>query len=169
MKNTILFATASMLMTAAPAHAQSAQQLLTGVTRAEALAGSVGRLAPRTRMRVVTDNATTEGSFSGTTGGAMFLTSSAGDTTAISLGDVKGMWKETRSIRRGAAIGAGFGGMILGSFGLLVVGGLCESSSGCHGDYVPAFLFAGSVGAAGGGILGAGLGALVKHWVRVDR
>ena len=38
MKNTILFVTASMLITAAPAHAQSAQQLLNGVTRAEALA-----------------------------------------------------------------------------------------------------------------------------------
>lgn len=169
MKNAILFATASTLMTAAPAYAQSAQQLLTGVTRAEALAGSVGRLAPRTRMRVVTDNATTEGSFSGTTGAAMFLTSSAGDTTAISLGDVKGVWKQTRSIGRGAAIGAGFGGVILGSLGILFVSGMCESSSGCHNDYVPAFLYAGSVGAAGGGILGAGLGALVKQWVRIDR
>ena len=63
---------------------------------------------------------------------------------------------------------AGVGGFALGTFGVLLVNGLCESAKGCSSDAFGAAIWGGAIGAAGGGVLGAGIGFLVKRWERID-
>jgi hypothetical protein len=66
-------------------------------------------------------------------------------------------------IGRGALIGGGIAFALGGSFGALVVTGLCEEASGCGEDIIPAILVVGGIAGAGGALVGAGIGALASH------
>lgn len=84
----------------------------------------------------------------------------------VALADVDTTWTAKRAIVRGAAIGAGIGGVGLGALAVVMVRGLCDSVDGCSEDYLPAFFGWGALGAAGGAALGAGVGAFVRTWER---
>jgi hypothetical protein len=84
----------------------------------------------------------------------------------IAVADVDTAWVAKRAIAKGAAIGAGIGGVGLGALAVVMVRGLCDSVNGCGEDYLPAFFGWGALGAAGGAALGAGLGALADTWER---
>lgn len=85
----------------------------------------------------------------------------------IEVADADTAWTAKRAIRRGVAIGAAVGGVGFGTFVVVLIGGLCDTVDGCRDDYVPAFLFYGSVGALTGAALGAGVGAMFRRWERV--
>ena len=140
-----------------------------GVTHADVVAVSLMPLDTHTRVRVlVGQNSAVEGTFGGSTGDAMVVVRNSGDTTRVALSSVQSMWKESRSPGKGALIGASFAGALGAGFGILLVGGLCENSSGCRGDYLPVATYFGAMGAAGGAVIGGGIGFLVKRWVRID-
>lgn len=84
----------------------------------------------------------------------------------IAMAEVDTVWVAKRANVRGAAIGAGLVGVSFGVFAVAMVHGLCDSVNGCGEDYVPAFLWVGSVGAAAGAVVGAGVGAFFRRWER---
>jgi hypothetical protein len=88
-------------------------------------------------------------------------------STPVPFTTIEEMWKQGRSAGRGALIGAGIGAALVGGFGVFLASALCESSDGCRGDQVGVGLYGAAMGAAGGGLLGAGLGALVRRWVHI--
>lgn len=77
------------------------------------------------------------------------------------------MYTGYRQVGRGALIGGATAGVILGVLGIFAVQAFCDSPRGCRSDYPTAFLWFGGVGAAGGALIGAGIGALNFGWRRI--
>ncbi len=164
MMKAIGFLATAMLINAASLDGQSVSDRPIGVTRNNAFE----RLGPHTRVRVVSGNKVIEGMFAEYTDEKVIVSMDSGNQIPIPFNAIDGMWKRSNSAGTGAVIGASVGGLALGSFGVLLVNGLCESSKGCSGDAVAAAIWGGAIGAAGGGVLRAGIGFLVKRWVRID-
>jgi hypothetical protein len=93
--------------------------------------------------------------------------SNGGDRLALPFTSVDSVWVHKRQTAQGFAIGAGLGAIALGSFGALVVSGLCETDS-CVDDMPAAILVGGLIGGGIGGLLGAGIGSVVQRWKRVS-
>ena len=158
------FLATAMLINAASVYGQSASDRSIEVTRNKALE----RLGPHTRVRVVSGNKVIEGMFAEYTDEKVVVSTDSGNQVPIPFNAIDGMWKRSNSAGTGAVIGAGVGGFALGTFGVLLVNGLCESAKGCSSDAFGAAIWGGAIGAAGGGVLGAGIGFLVKRWERID-
>jgi hypothetical protein len=126
---------------------------------------TLSRLNPNTRVRIRTGPTIIEGDYAGFSEQGVLLRN-APDASAIPFNSIDEMWKRSRSTLQGAIIGGVIGAVLLGTFGVLLVKGLCETSS-CANDYPTAILFGGGIGGAGGGFLGAGVGALIKRWQRI--
>lgn len=127
---------------------------------------TLSRLEANTRVRVHTGRTTIEGNYTGFNAQGLLL-QGAPVASPIPLESIDEMWKRSRSTLQGAIAGGVTGGILMGAFGALIVSGFCEQPDGCKGDYPTAILFGGAIGAAGGGLLGAGIGALVKRWERI--
>lgn len=121
--------------------------------------------APSRQVRVALNARRLEGRV--VTLGDMYLVLRLGaGEERVALAAVDTIWTAKRAIAKGAAVGAGIGGVGLGVVAVVMVRGLCDSVDGCSEDYLSAFFGWGAVGAAGGAALGAGLGALVHTWER---
>jgi hypothetical protein len=85
----------------------------------------------------------------------------------MALADVDTVWRATPATKQGAVTGAVIGGFALATFGVLAVSALCETDGGCGTDVVRIGVAGGVLGAAGGALLGAGIGSLAHTWRRV--
>lgn len=157
-----------MLINAASANCQSVARQSLGVRSNEAFDKALKRLDTRTRVRVSDGHTMTEGMFGAYNDESVVITTDAGNQVPIRFNAIDGMWKRSASTGVGALIGAGLGGLALGSLGVAFVNGMCESSNGCSSDAVNAGIVGGAIGALGGSVIGAGIGFLVKRWVRID-
>ncbi|HUQ20599.1 MAG TPA: hypothetical protein VM099_13375 [Gemmatimonadaceae bacterium] len=127
---------------------------------------TLSRLEANTRVRVRTGPTIIEGNYTGFNPQGVALRG-ASVASPIPLESIDEMWKRSRSTVQGAIAGGVTGAILVGAFGVLVVSGFCEQPDGCRGDYPTAIFFGGAIGAAGGGLLGAGIGSLVKRWERI--
>jgi hypothetical protein len=66
------------------------------------------------------------------------------------------------SVARGAAAGATVGALGLGTFFGLIASGLCDKAV-CDGEFTHGFMVGAPMGAAGGALLGAGIGVLIPR------
>ena len=142
----------------------SAQDNSTG--RAREVERAAQRLSPGAPARIRTGTETIQGQFSSVTAESVVL-ARGGATTPIPLTTIEEMWKQGRSAGSGALIGAGIGAVTVGGFGVFLAGALCETGDGCRDDKIGVGAYGAVIGALGGGLLGAGIGALVKRWVRI--
>jgi hypothetical protein len=166
MNTRIALLAGAILIIGTPAQSQTDRSQSTIPSADDPLVRTLSRLDPNTRVRVRTGPTIIEGDYTGFSDQGVLLRN-APDASAIPFSSIDEMWKRSRSTLRGAIVGGAFGAVLVGTFGVLLVQGLCESSDGCSNDYPTAALFGGAIGAAGGGILGAGIGALVKRWQRI--
>lgn len=124
------------------------------------------RLNPGSPTRVRTRTETIQGQFSTATAESIILARGEA-TTPVPLTTIEEIWKRGRSAGTGALVGAGIGAVAVGGFGVFLVDALCETGDGCRDDKLGVGAYGAVIGALGGGLLGAGIGALVKRWVRI--
>ena len=124
------------------------------------------RLNPGRTTQIRTDRETIRGQFSGLSSEGVIL-ARGGGPVPIPFATIEEMWKQGRSAGTGALIGGGIGAVLVGGFGVFLASALCETGDGCRDDQVGVGLYGAAIGAAGGGIIGAGFGALIKRWVRI--
>lgn len=156
----------ALLITSHTVQAQAERTDSTAPGIDQPIVRALTRLNPNTQVRVRTASTIIEGSYSGFNEHGLLL-QGARIGLPIPLSSIDEMWKRSRSPLQGALIGGAIGGVLVGAFGVLVVAGFCEQPNGCSGDYPTAILFGGAIGAAGGGLIGAGIGSLVKRWERI--
>jgi hypothetical protein len=118
-------------------------------------------------LRVKRASETVEGTLVGTTTDGLVIRSRDGTAIRVATSNIEVMWQRDNSAGQGAFFGGLTGAVALGGFAFLVGNGMCESSSGCGSDTMKLALYGGAFGAAGGSVIGAGIGTLVHRWVRV--
>jgi hypothetical protein len=129
------------------------------------LTAAVSALRPNSSIRVASSGTRVDGRFLNATSESLLLDTTDGNQS-VRLIRVDTLWTRQRATGRGAVIGAVVGGVTLAALAGVIVGGLCESPEGCHGDYAP-FMGAGLVvGGSVGAVLGATIGALSHRWGR---
>ena len=82
--------------------------------------------------------------------------------SGVPVSDIEALWVRGRATGKGAVVG----GIVVGAFGTII--GIAVNSSegffGCSGDCPEFILLCGIVGAAGGGLVGAGIGSAFPKW-----
>ena len=136
------------------------------VERAAEVERVARKLNPGRMTQIRTDRETIRGQFSGVSSEGVIL-ARAGSSAPIPFTTIEEMWKQGRSAGTGALIGGGIGAVLVGGFGVFLASALCETGDGCRDDQVGVGLYGAAIGAAGGGVIGAGFGALIKRWVRI--
>ena len=164
MRGFAVLATATLL--ALPAEAQTERLQTSSPGNDDAFIRALSQVPQNTKVRIRTGPTFLEGSYIGFNEQGVLLQSPP-TSSPIPFASIDEMWRRTRSSLQGALIGGAIGAVLVGTFGILVVRGFCESSDGCSDDYPTAALFGGAIGAAGGGLLGAGVGLLVMKWKRI--
>jgi hypothetical protein len=82
----------------------------------------------------------------------------------LALTAVDTLWISRRAIGRGARIGALVGAGALGLFGYWFASGFCYVGTSCVGENAVVAGAGVLVGAAGGALIGAGIGATTVEW-----
>lgn len=123
-------------------------------------------IQPQTVLRVRTTGFPKDGRFQGLERDTLLLATDT-ELRRIPTGTINEVYTGYRQIGRGALIGGATAGVILGVLGIFAVQAFCDSPRGCRNDYPTAFVFFGGVGAAGGALIGAGIGALNFGWRRI--
>ena len=130
-------------------------------------AGAQDKIDREATVRITTATTQVKGYLSDMDSAALRIYS-AGKPVDFTRRDITRLEVRHSRAGRGAAIG-GIGGSLIGAaFGALAVEGFCETSSGCESD-IPAGMLVGgvifgSVGALGGGLIGA----FIPVWTPVD-
>jgi hypothetical protein len=130
-------------------------------------AAATATLVAGAPVRVAVGGVRVTGRVQGVSPDTLVLAVRDGTTARLAIAGVDTVWHEGRATGRGAAIGAVIGGVTLAGFGAFVASALCESSDGCTKDVLQVGLAGGAMGAAGGALLGAGIGSLARTWRRV--
>jgi hypothetical protein len=115
------------------------------------------------RLRVKTAGYTRESRFVGASADSL-LVRDAGQRRQISLAAIEGLWIRERATGAGAKRGAVAGAIAVAAFGSFFVWGLGDSCSTCGNEYPRVIVVGGAIGAAGGALLGAGIGSLLDRW-----
>lgn len=162
---TVALVAAALL--AVPAAAQPVPPTPAGATPARAAA--IANVPAGAPVRVVADGRWVDGWFQRVAFDTLLVRVGGGETFRAPLARVDTLWARTgRGTARGAGIGAVVGGLALGAFTGLLVTGLCEGQRDCLDAQGAGLIGLGvGVGAAGGAVLGAGVGSLVRTWRRI--
>lgn len=166
MNTRIAFLASAILVIGLPAQGQIDPNQSSAPSVNDPFVRTLSRLNPNTRVRIRTGPTIIEGDYTGFSDQGVLLRN-APDASAIPLNSIDEMWKRSRSTLQGALIGGAIGAVIVATLGVALVRGICDSPDGCRDDYPTVILFGGAIGAAGGGLLGAGVGALVNRWQRI--
>jgi hypothetical protein len=152
-------------MLASPALPLAAQQ-----PSDSALMHALSSLRPGDIIRVAVNGARRSGAYRATRRDTLLVGLRNQSPMALRLGAVDTLWLGRSAAGRGARIGA-VSGAVLGGFGGLVLAGLAGAEGGSQQRVEAAHIgvaFLGAVvGAAGGGIIGAGIAAPFRRWKRV--
>jgi hypothetical protein len=143
-----------------------AQQEVTRTQHDSALARALTDLPRETILRVRTTGFPKDGRFQSLERDTLLLATDV-ELRKIPTATINEVYTRYRQVGRGALIGGATGGVILGVLGIFAVQVFCESPGGCRNDYPTAFFWFGGVGAAGGALIGAGIGALNFGWRRI--
>lgn len=140
--------------------------VLAATTSAGALRAQAPAVEPGDRVRVTLE---ADGRIVGDLGridaSGIFLIDGRGGR-AIGLDRIAGIERRIgrkNYIGRGALIGGGVAFAVGGTFGALVVNGVCDEAGGCGEDTIPAILVFGGIAGAGGALVGALIGAAASH------
>lgn len=164
----VSLATAGLLAAAAaaPTAAQPVPPAPAGATPVRTAA--IANVPAGAPVRVVVNGRRVAGAFQRVAFDTLLVRVGGGETFRAPVARVDTLWARTgRGTARGAKIGAAVGGVALGTVAGLLAYGLCETPGGCNDTPGIAVLGA-VVGGAGGGLLGAGIGSVVRTWRRVS-
>jgi hypothetical protein len=118
-------------------------------------------------LQVKRASETVEGRLVGTTADGLVIRSRDGSAIRLATSNIEVMWRRENSAGQGALFGGVTGAAVLGALALMAGEGLCDAANGCGSDIMKLALYGGAFGAAGGSVIGAGIGTLVHRWVRV--
>lgn len=130
------------------------------------LLSAIARLQPRVGVRASSAGVLTEGQFARTQRDTLWLSTPKAVMIGVPVRNLDSLWTRERSVGKGALIGTAVGAAAVSGLFLALVNGLCDSASGCGDDYPLAIAYGVGIGGSGGAVVGAGIGALVRHWQR---
>lgn len=154
-------------LAAAPAVAQPVAPTPAGA--APVRAAAIANLPAGVPVRVAVRAGRLAGRFQRVAADTVLVGVDAAATARVAVADVDTLWARTgRGTGRGAKIGAKLGGVALGGFAVFLFNALCDTGNCEFGrDEWTGVAVVTAVGAAGGALVGAGVGSLVRTWRRV--
>jgi hypothetical protein len=127
------------------------------------LMSAIAKLHPRATVRAYSDGVLMEGKVTQTQRDTLWLSSRSGLATGLPIQNIDSLWTGHHSAGKGALIGAVVGAAAVGGL-MLAYAGSCGSD--CPDTATPYVVAGVVVGGGGGGLLGAVIGAIVRHWER---
>lgn len=148
-----------LALTLSTALSLASQQEPARTTRAEA----VDRIAAGRRIRIApSDGPVVEGMLVAREGLHLVLRYDA-RLDRVPLARIDQLWERGRATGIGALIGGITGGAVGTALGLLIGEVICDNED-CDANTLEAVALLGGGGAAGGALLGAGIGSLIPKW-----
>ena len=144
----------------------SAQDVSAPTAHDSAVRRALLDIRPQTVLRVRTTGFPKDGRFEGLERDTLLLATDI-ELRKIPTATINEVYTRYRQVGRGAGIGAATGGVIFGLLGIVAINVFCDSPGGCKSDYPAAIGWFGAVGAAGGALIGSGIGALTFGYRRV--